>query len=465
MGPESICTRKEGTADINSPETPRDVALDILNRVEEGAWAGELLQRRLGGVGFDDTDRSFITELVYGTLRRRGELDFALEHFCDQPLDRLDRPVRNILRMGAYQVMYMKVPSYAACNESVNLMKRTGPARAAGLVNGVLRSLIRGRGDIPYPDRDREPARWISVTESHPPWMVERWLREMGFDATLALCRRNNERAPLHLRANSLRISPGELMQRMNDGDHEVTRCGLAPHALNYVGGGSPFDTTEYQQGLFSVQSEGSQLGVLALGVEPGMRILDACAGRGGKTAYIAELLAASGEILAIDVHPFKLEVLKREFRRLGLDRIQTLAADVTRPPCDTGEFDLVLVDAPCSGVGVLRRYPEARWQKGPELLEQMPELQSEILASAAGLVKPGGHVVYCTCSLFREENEDVILDFLARHDEFNHGEFPKGFADVQGRARGMVQLLPHVHETDGFFISRLRRCGGSDDG
>lgn len=452
---------KEGTADINSLEMPRDVALDVLNRVQEGAWAAELLQRRLGASRLDDTDRRFATELVYGTLRRRGELDFVLGRFCDQPLDRLDPPVRNILRMGAYQVMYMRVPSYAACSESVSLMKRTGPRRASGLVNGVLRSLVRGLDDIPYPDREAEPARWLSVKESHPLWMIERWVADMGFEETLALCRSNNEPAPLQLRVNTLRTCKGELMGLMNDEGRRVTRCRLAPHGLNYEGGGSPFDGSEYREGLFSAQSEGSQLAVLSLGVRPGMRILDACAGRGGKTAYIAELMGEDGEIVAVDIHSFKLDVLKREVQRLGLNQVQTLAADATRLPADIGRFDLVLVDAPCSGVGVLRRYPEARWQKGPQLLDRMPRLQGEILSSVASVVRPGGRLVYCTCSLFASENEDVVLDFLRGHEDFDHDDFPAEFPDLKGSSRGMVQLLPHVHGTDGFFISGLRRRGG----
>lgn len=440
------------------------MALDILNRVEEGAWAGQLLQRRLDTSRFDDTDRRFTSELVYGTLRRRGELDFVLGHFCNQPLQRLDAPVRNILRMGAYQVMYMKVPSYAACSESVSLVKRSGPRRASGLVNGVLRSLVRGLEDIPYPDRDTQPALWISVKESHPLWMVERWLGEMGFDETLALCRRNNEPAPMQLRVNTCRTSTGELMEMMNgDEGSRVVPCELAPHGLNYRGGGSPFGGAEYREGLFSAQSEGSQLAVLALGVRPGMRILDACAGRGGKTSYVAELMGGDGELVAVDIHAFKLDVLKREFQRLGLSPIRTLAADVTTLAEDIGAFDLVLVDAPCSGVGVLGRYPEARWQKGPDLLNEMPELQGEILSSAALLLRPGGKLVYCTCSIFREENEDVLHDFLARHEGFDHEDFPSEFPQLTGSSRGTVQLLPHVHGTDGFFISRLRRMESGD--
>ncbi|MFO8060065.1 MAG: 16S rRNA (cytosine(967)-C(5))-methyltransferase RsmB, partial [Bacillota bacterium] len=439
-------------------DEPREIALNVLNRVEDGAWASELLPGQLAGGDLDERDRRFVTELVNGTLRRRLQLDFLLGRLCRYPLEELDRPVRNILRLGAYQIMHMRVPAHAACDESVRLVRRTGPRRAAGLVNAVLRNLVR-LGDSPgYPDREDDPAGWIAITESHPRWIVQTWLEEMGFCETLSLCRADNEAAGVDLRVNVLRISPGEAVDRLQKRRRaEVAPCGLAPHGLQYSGGGSPFSLPEYDEGLISVQSESSQLGALALGVGPGMRALDACAGRGGKTTYLAQLMENAGEVLAADRHRFKLEVLGRECERLGVGIVRTLCADARELP-DVGSFDAVLVDAPCSGLGILRRHPDARWRKTPGLLERMPALQRQLLDSLSSLVRLGGHLVYCTCSISRCENEGMAEWFLREHPDFVPAEFPPGFPGFPDSPGGMLQLLPHIHGTDGFFIARFRR-------
>ena len=439
-------------------DQPREIALNILNRVEEGGWAAELLPRRLAASKLDERDRRFVTELVNGTLRRRLQLDHVLAQLSKYPLEELDPSVRNTLRLGAYQIMHMRVPSHAACDQSVRLLRRVGPVRAAGLVNGVLRNLVRRRESISYPDRNADPAGWISVTESHPLWVVKTWIEEMGFDETLRLCRANNESATVQLRVNRLRDAPAEMAGQLRARGMEVNGCEMAPDGLHYSGGGSPFELPEYREGRVSVQSESSQMGVLAVGVRPGMRVLDACAGRGGKTTYLAEQMGDCGEIVAVDRHRFKLDALERDCDRLHLSIVKTLCADARDLPGDLGTFDAVLVDAPCSGLGILGRHPEARWQKGPKILRDMPVLQREILDAVSSRVKPGGVLIYCTCSIARAENSLVVEGFLQEQANYAPGDLPHLFDPVAQASAGMLQMLPHVHGSDGFFIARLHR-------
>ena len=439
-------------------DQPRAIALDILNRVEEGGWAAELLPRRLAASKLDERDRRFATELVNGTLRRRLQLDHVLAQLSKYPLEELDQAVRNTLRLGAYQIMHMRVPSHAACDQSVRLLRRVGPARATGLVNGVLRNLVRRRESIDYPDRDEDPAGWISVTESHPLWVVTMWIEELGFEETLRLCRANNEPATVQLRVNRLGDAPAEIPGQLRARGMQVSGCDMAPDGLHYSGGGSPFELPEYREGRVSVQSESSQMGALALGVRPGMRVLDACAGRGGKTTYLAEQMGDCGEIVAVDRHRFKLEALERDCDRLQLTIVRTLCADATDLPGDLGTFDAVLVDAPCSGLGILGRHPEARWQKGPKILQDMPVLQRKILDAVSSRVRPGGVLTYCTCSIARAENARVVQRFLQEQADYAPGALPPTFAPVAQSSPGMLQMLPHVHGSDGFFIARLQR-------
>lgn len=439
-------------------DQPREIALNILNRVEEGGWAAELLPRWLAASKLDERDRRFATELVNGTLRRRLQLDHVLAQLSKYPLEELDPSVRNTLRLGAYQIMHMRVPSHAACDQSVRLLRRVGPVRAAGLVNGVLRNLVRRRESISYPDRNADPAGWISVTESHPLWVVKTWIEEMGFDETLRLCRANNESATVQLRVNRLRDAPAEMAGQLRARGMEVNGCEMAPDGLHYSGGGSPFELPEYREGRVSVQSESSQMGALAVGVRPGMRVLDACAGRGGKTTYLAEQMGDCGEIVAVDRHRFKLDALERDCDRLHLTIVKTLCADARDLPGDLGTFDAVLVDAPCSGLGILGRHPEARWQKGPKILRDMPVLQREILDAVSSRVKPGGVLIYCTCSIARAENSLVVEGFLQEQANYAPGDLPHLFDPVAQASAGMLQMLPHVHGSDGFFIARLHR-------
>ncbi len=450
---------------MSSIRTPRDAALQILKRVEEGAWASEVLRGLLKQGSFDVRDAAFITELAYGTLRRRLEMDYVIGRFSRYPVKDLDPPVRNILRMGLYQLLYMRVPAYAACDRAVQSARRAGHGRATGLVNGILRNVARSKNELKYPSCDEDPVQWISVRESHPEWVVRSLIADYGVKEALELCRANNQAPTVDLRVNRRRISRDDLRRRLADNDTAASSAQWAPDGLYWESSGSPHYLQVHRDGLVSVQSEGSQLAVVAAGAEPGIRVLDACAGRGGKTSYLGEIMDNCGDIVAEDLHQFKLKVALRECRRLGLDIVRTRCVDARSPAPDSGQFDLVLVDAPCSGTGIFGRHPDARWHRDEDIAGRMQKLQREILASAARRVRNGGVLLYCTCSVLSAENEEVVRWFLQGNGDFDMEQFPSSFpAGLRKEAKqGMLGLLPHRHGTDGFFLARLRRHGEVD--
>ncbi|BCV24747.1 MAG TPA: 16S rRNA (cytosine(967)-C(5))-methyltransferase RsmB [Firmicutes bacterium] len=443
----------------------RAVALEVLRRVEEGgAYANLLLPRALASSGLEARDRALATELVYGTVRTQGTLDWALSRWSSIPLDKLDPPVLAVLRLGAYQLLFTRVPARAACYTAVEQAKEVGHAGSAGFVNAVLRRLARERDRLSYPDLNKEPVRHIALKYFHPEWLVARWLERLGVEETIRLCRANNEVPPLTLRTNTVRISRSELVGYFEERGFAVGHFLYAPEALHLKEAGAVERLPGFSEGLFTVQDESSMLAAHALAPRAGERVLDACAGPGGKTTHLAELMGNAGEVTALDVHPHKVELVQAAAARLGLSIIQAEMGDARRlPEAYQGRFDRVLVDAPCSGTGVLRRRPDLRWHKSPEEIASLPPLQLAILTGAAAAVAPGGVLVYSTCSIEPEENLAVVRAFLAQNGAFRL----EGLAPQLGRHlsaetlnQGYLQLYPHRHRVDGFFLARLRRQG-----
>lgn len=360
----------------------------------------------------------------------------------------MDSAVRNVLRLGTYQIAFTRIPAYAACDSSVNLVRNLGSVRAAGFVNGVLRAVVRGLDDVAYPDPESEPERWISVMESHPLWMVRWHMGRFGFDETLRWCRANNRRPEPELRVNRLKTSPANLPEET------FPPCEFAPHGVTYRGGGNPADREEYRRGLYSIQSQASQLLTLAAAPAPGNAILDGCAGRGGKSTYLAELCDDRCRILSVDNHKDKLQFLESEAGRLGISCIEALAADLSRLKPDE-DMDLVLLDVPCSGLGTIGREADARWHKSEQLLVDMPRIQGNLIRAAARWVKPGGLLLYATCSVAPEENEEVTEAFVRGDSDF----YPVGInPDLPGVSGHRMNLLPQEHGTDGAYAALFKR-------
>jgi len=444
--------------------SPRRLAVEILNRIDEAAaYAEPLLDAALSGTALANPhDRGLLTELVYGTLRMRGRLDWIIGQLYRGDAAALETGVRNILRTGLYQLWYTdRIPPFAAVNEAVGIARKTCPA-ASGLVNALLRTALRKKDAIAWPDMAKDPGKAISVIHSHPRWLVERWLDEFGIDETIAICRANNAVPPLALRVNSLKASREQAVAALAQEGLTVEPTAFSPDGLLLASPAASLrETASWRKGLIRIQDEASQLIALLLSPEPGESLLDLCAGTGGKTLHLAALMENRGRVTAVDLHPDKLRQLQEEAGRLGMTIVEAYAADSAAPPETFGGiFDRVLLDAPCSGLGTLRRNPEIRWRLAPADIEKCSQIQRRLLRSAADCVRPGGRLVYSVCTVTPEENEIVIEDLLKDRPDFAliRSTATQGIPSALIDDAGLFRTFPHRHGTDGFFGALLIR-------
>lgn len=445
----------------------RELALQVLRAVdEEGAYANLALNQVLERYRPGKLDRAFATELTYGTLRSLNTLDWVLAQFIKKPLTSQTAAIRNILRLGVYQLMFMdRVPPSAACNEGAELARRHGHLGSIKFVNGVLRNVARRIKEIKFPGIEQNPVAHISLRYSHPAWLVERWLKDFGLEETILLCRTNNEPAPNTVRTNTLKITREGLTARLTGDGLTVHETTYAPEGLKIAGFLSLNSLAAFQEGLFQVQDESSMLAGRALMPFPGACVLDACSAPGGKATHLAQLMDNRGEIISVDIHPHKLKLIKENCERLGIGIVRRFTGDAGElPEILHGRADFVLIDAPCTGLGVLRRRPDSRWRKDPDQISDIVKLQAGILTSAARCLRAGGVLVYSTCTINHEENLGQVENFLDRHPDFmleDLSQFLPLSLDLKGTmADGYLQLLPHQHGMDGFFISRMRKMG-----
>jgi 16S rRNA (cytosine967-C5)-methyltransferase len=447
---------------------PRRSAFDILLRIEkERSYADILLDHELSRGGLQGPDRGLLTELVYGVLRRRGTLDHIINRFSRQKVEKLERNVLILLRLGLYQALFLdRIPVSAAVNETVKLAKVLAP-RSAGFINAVLRTADRERDNIGYPDRQGDPVAFIAAAHSHPPWIIRQWIGQLGVAEAESLAKELSEPPPLTLRTNTLRTSRDALIARLAGEGAIAAATPFSPDGLNITSRTPLSGLPSFQEGLCTIQDESSQLAALFLAPLPGEQLLDLCAAPGGKATHLAQLMGNSGAILACDTAVRKLALIGENARRLGITIIRTAPLDAAGPLSDNSlqgfavkRFDRVLVDAPCSGFGVLRRNPEGKWWKAPADIKELASRQMAILPSAAGFLKEGGTLLYATCSTTREENEEVIADFLSKRPDFMLEDlralFP-AYAELFTDT-GFFRSWPHRHGMDGFFAARLRK-------
>ena len=455
--------KKAPASESETAKSCRELAVEILLKVDERkAYADILLDHALKTASLSPQDQALLTQLIYGALRWRGRIDWQLSRVLPRPLAGMNGYLRNLLRLTLYQLFFLdRVPDYAAVNEGVELAKRRGGPKAAGLVNAVTRRLLREKdhlADLPEGDA----ARQLSVQWSHPEWLVKKWLGYFGGKETEALLRANNEESPLVLRANRLKVDREALLQKLTAAGIEAIRSSWAPQAIVLKTGSPVVKLPGFAEGLFQVQGEASQLVAFLLDPKPGERVLDACAAPGGKTTHIAELMEDRGELVANDISARGLEKLKENVQRLGLTCVEAVAADVTQGLKGqlASPYDRILADVPCSGLGTLRSHPEAKWHREEKDIGRLSRLQRKILEQLPRYLKPGGILVYATCTLTREENEEVVEDFLRDHDDF---ALENGADFLPEPARRLVRgnyflALPHKHGTDGFFAARMRK-------
>ena len=440
----------------------RELALQILLAAEgRGAYTDRLLETRLRESGLAGSDAALATTLVQGTMRHRALLDHHLASLTRDGLDRLPEPIRAALRLGALQILLLtRVPHSAAVDESVELAKRYGHPGTAGLVNAVLRRLASGaRAELP--DRESDPVGHLSIAHSHPRWLVTRWLARFGLDETEALLRADNEEPSVSVRPNAHRIRPERLVELLRaEGMEPVPAPNGGPVFLlpgGYVASRSPL----FRDGLLSLQDEAEACVPAILDPQPGERVLDLCAAPGGKASQIAERVAPDGLLVAVEVQKGRARALRENLHdRLRLPRAEVVCADGRTPPFRAGSFDRVLLDAPCSGLGVLRRRADARWRKDERGIVTLAALQKELLERAAALTRPGGVLVYSVCSPEPEETDSVVEPFLSSHPEFALGDARPFLPSAFAGAEPVFRAFPHRHGTDGVYAARLRRRG-----
>ena len=440
------------------------MALRVLHAIDaQQAYTDVTLREMLSDSGLDRRDRAFVTACVYGVVRWRGRIDWLLSKACKRPLESLTPWIRNILRLGTYQCLWMGgVPDRAAVHSSVGLARRFGHAGVAGLVNGVLRTVIRCHAGYSLPDAETQPAAHLSLAQSHPLWLVERWLNRYGWARTRALCETNNRPRDVTLRVNTLRTSGEALTLRLKrEGLRVVRPSGFLPEALVVQGTDRLDSLPSYADGLFQVQDEGALLVAPLCRAQSGQQVLDVCAAPGGKTTHLAQLMSDTGWILACDQQTSRLRLLAANARRLRLNSITCLSLDGTAPlPWSGFEFDRILLDAPCSGLGVLGRHPDIKWRRGPEDLQVMQAMQLELLERQRPFLAADGLLVYSVCSNEPEETCEVVRIFLERHPDLQLDPVGFDLPDVvaQGCSRTeTLQLTPDQHGTEGAFAARFR--------
>jgi len=443
---------------VTSPA--RAVAARVLARVEtEGAFADLALDAELNRAAAVPRDAALATELVYGTLRWQRYLDWILGPHSRRPLGRLDPRPRVLLRLTAYQLAFLeRIPPFAAVDDAVSLARQRGKPGVPEFVNAVLRSFARRGPREREPAPPADPIEALAVRRSFPTWLARRWVERYGLDEASALMRALNERPPLTLRVNVLRTTREALAARLRDEDQvETTPIRHAPEGLIAIHGGRPGAWRSFADGALAVQDEASMLVARLLDPRSGETVADACAAPGTKTTHLAQLMTNSGHILAFDPQPARLALVREAATRLGVTIVETHGGTVeTLAPGFTAACDAVLVDAPCSNLGVLRRNPEVKWRRQPGDIAASAVRQREILAAAATMVRPGGRLVYATCSLEPEENDGVVAAFLTARGDFATdppSEFP-----LPLDSHGVLRCLPHRHGTDGFTAVRLRR-------
>lgn len=431
-------------------------ALTLAACEKQGAWSDGHLKRAIREQGLDRRDGALCTRLCYGVLQNKLLLDWRLERVCSMGLDRLETRVLCDLRVAAYQLLFLdKIPSSAAVNEAVELTKKhSRNPRAAGLVNGVLRALLRE--DAPEV-RGKDELETLSIRYSHPRWLVEEFDGMLGRPGAEALLRADNEQPPTTAQVNTLRITPERLAAELREAGVEVQPHPWLEGCLFLTGTGDLERLDAFRRGEFYVQDAASRLAVLAAGPGAGQRVLDCCAAPGGKSFAAAILMENQGELVSCDIHPHKIKLLEAGRDRLGLTAVKpTLQNAAQRREDWVDGFDVVLADVPCSGLGIIRKKPDIRY-KDPEPLKGLPRVQRSILENCAQYVRPGGTLAYSTCTLLKRENGEVVDSFLADHPDFA----PEPFALPHlGGQPGRITFWPHVHGTDGFFAVKLRRKG-----
>lgn len=433
----------------------REAALKALERCRrDGAWSGASIDGVIKKYSLERRDAALASRLCLGALQNGSLCDYYIDLYCSRGASRLEPKLRDILRLGVYQLLFLdRIPARAAVNESVALCKSAGLDRAGGLVNAILRRIAENRDALPdIPGAGT--AEYLSIKYSHPLWLVRRVCAERGYAFTEAFLAANNSPSGITIQVNTLKVGLSDYKCELDAAGIEYRETELLPGCLE-LAGGSIDALPGYGEGLFYVQDRAARMAVDIAAPESASRVMDACAAPGGKSFAAAIAMRNTGNILARDIHEKKLALIRSGAQRLGIDIIETQARDAREPDAASeAGFDLVIADVPCSGFGVMGKKPEIRLKKEDEIAK-LPEIQRQILDNVSAFVKPGGTLLYSTCTILRAENEEIAEGFLAAHSEFEPLDFKT--CDIAS-ARGMYTFWPNTDGTDGFFAAKMRR-------
>jgi 16S rRNA (cytosine967-C5)-methyltransferase len=434
----------------------RGAAVKILNRIERtDSYLDKLLDAELKSGELNDLDKGLLTELVHGVLRWQAKLDWVLNGFSHGNFAKSEINVKNTLRVALYQILFLdRIPHAAAVNEGVEFIKRIRGEKPAGLVNAVLRNIIRNIEGIRYPDPAEDKIQYLSVVFSHPSWIVKRWVKRLGDEETQKFLVANNERPALSLRINKLKGDAGHFLTLLDQQQIQYKGSSHIDYFVKVKSLSKIAQMDLFRNGMFTIQDESAALPCLLLAAKPGDRVIDLCAAPGGKTTHIAEMMQNSGEVISIDKYEAKLHLIKTACERLGLRNVKLLAVDAMTLECE--QADKVLLDVPCSGFGVLSKKPDVKWKRDISDIMALAKQQEALLDNAAKLVKPGGVLVYSTCTTEPEENQEVIKKFLEKHPEFMVDNAGQYVSHDLVTPEGYVETFPHRHSMDGSFAVRL---------
>jgi 16S rRNA (cytosine967-C5)-methyltransferase len=446
------------------PDTPRKAAWKILLQWEEGRDAVEPIREGvLRKLRMDRRDSGLVTELTQGTLRHLLFIDHTLKSHLDRPDRALPGPVFMAMRIGAYQLIYLhNIPAHAAVDQSVQLVKGSRYKGFAPLVNAVLRK-VADKGSAAAPVFEDDPIGHMELATSTPRWLVEKLATQEGAGEARNILQAMNRTPPLTLRVNTLRTTREKLVAEFDEAGIAVTPGGLSPFAIKVEDRMPPTELVPFGAGMCTVQDEGAQLIAPLLDPQPGHIVLDACAAPGGKTGHLTQLLAGKGKVVAADRGAGRVRLIVETVRRMRLPAVSIVIADLSEKgiPFSKGCFDRVLLDAPCSGTGVLMRHPEGKWKKDPDTIREMTKVQGDLLEAAVARLKTGGRLLYTTCSLLNEENEEVVDKYLAEHNDVRLMDMRELFPAMPQEIftnRGELRLWPHVHRCDGFYAALLEK-------
>ncbi|OOE11983.1 16S rRNA (cytosine(967)-C(5))-methyltransferase RsmB [Fictibacillus arsenicus] len=443
----------------------RAIALDVLIKIEQNqAYSNLQLNQALQKANVKDIDKGLLTSIVYGTIQRKNTIDFYLDQLLNKPIKKKDRWVLSLLRLSIFQMLYMdRVPDHAIIHEAAEIAKQRGHQGLAGLVNGILRKLQR-EGTAEMDKKAGAGSEKSALTYSMPQWLFERWSSQFGNEDAEKMAESNLLPSPVTARVNTMLTTRDEVLQKLKEEGVSAEEGELSPEGIIIKDGYLP-GTEVYDKGFVTIQDESSMLVARVVAPLPGETILDACAAPGGKSTHMSEMMNGNGKVVSLDLHAHKIKLINKQAERLGLKNIEASVLDARNAgeKFDAASFDRVLVDAPCSGFGVIRKKPDLKWSKTEEDVLKLASIQKDILESASQMVKAGGTLVYSTCTVDQEENSEIAEWFLQNHPEFEWDsdfseKMPENVKTFIIEGRSDLQIMPHYFNSDGFYIAAFRK-------